>query len=64
MKLKSAANLSQYYLTRLEIDIRVNLDKTVIRRSVYNIFALLGDIGGFYGLFISIVTALLSVLNF
>ena len=64
MKLKSAANLSQYYLTRLEIDIRVNLDKTVIRRSVYNIFALLGDIGGFYGLFISIITALLSVLNF
>ena len=64
MKLKSAENFSQFYLTRLEIDIRVNLDKTMIRRSVYNTFALLGDVGGFYGLFISIATALISVLNF
>ena len=64
MKLKEFYNLSQYYETRLEIDIRVNRDKTIIRRSVYNIFALLGDIGGFYGLFVSIATTLLGVINF
>ena len=64
MKLKKGENLSHFYTSRLEIDIRVNQDKSVIRRSVYNTFALLGDVGGFYGLVLSIVTALLSVLNF
>ena len=64
MKLKQTNNLSRYYYSRLEIDIRVNKDKTIIRRSVYNIFALLGDIGGFYGLFVSIATTLLSIINF
>ena len=64
MKLKSADNLSSFYRTRLEMDIRVNKDRTKIQRVVYNTFALLGDIGGFYGLFVSIATALLGIINF
>ena len=64
MKLRAAANLGEYYETRLEIDIIVNKDRTKIQRAVYNTFALLGDIGGFYGLFVSIATALLGIINF
>lgn len=64
MKLKEFYNLSKFYYTRVEIDIRVNRDKTIISRSVYNIFALLGDIGGFYRLFVSIATTLLGVINY
>ena len=64
MKLKSTENQSVFYETRLEIDIRVNRDKNIIRRSVYNTFALLGDVGGFYGLCVTIAATLLSMINF
>ena len=64
MKLRAAENLGQYYETRLEIDIIVNKDRTKIQRAVYNTFALLGDIGGFYGLFVSIASTLLGIINF
>ena len=64
MKLSTAENLGQYYHTRLEIDIFMNRDKTIIRRSVYNTFALLGDVGGFYGLCVTVATTLLSIINY
>ena len=64
MKLRSADNLSNWYETRLEVDLHVNKDRTKIQRAVYNTFALLGDVGGFYGLFVSIATTLLGIINF
>ena len=64
MKLKSSENRSSFYDTRLEVDIKMNPDLTIIRRSVYNTFALLGDVGGFYGLLFSISTSLLSIINY
>ena len=64
MKLRSSSNSSEYYDTRLELDIRVNKDRTKIQRAVYNIFALLGDIGGFYGLFVSFAATLLGIINY
>ena len=64
MKLATVENVSSYYETRLEIDIRVNKDRNVIRRSVYNTFSLLGDVGGFFGLCTSIASALLGIINF
>ena len=35
-----------------------------IDRSVYNTFMLLGDVGGLFGLMVSVATFLLSILNF
>ena len=42
----------------------MNLDLIKVRRSVFNTFALLGDIGGFYGLFVSIFASLHSFINY
>ena len=64
MQLVNVENASNYYETRLEIDIRVNKDRNIIRRSVYNTFSLLGDVGGFFGLCTSIASALLGIINF
>ena len=35
-----------------------------IDRSVYNTFMLLGDVGGLFGLMVSVATFVLSILNF
>ena len=64
MKLKTTDNIVFDYNTRLEIDMRVNIDRTIIERSVYNSFHLASDIGGFYGLLASFATTLLSFINF
>ena len=39
-------------------------DVVKIDRSVYNTFMLLGDVGGLFGLFVSISSSLLSILNY
>ena len=39
-------------------------DVKTIKRQVYNSFMLLGDVGGFYGLFVSISVSVLSVINY
>ena len=64
MKLKSSEPVGTYYETRLEIDIRVNVDRIIIERSVYNFFAFFSDIGGFHGLLASFASTLLSIINF
>ena len=52
------------YLTRAQISINMNLDTQTNSRNVYNTFSLLGDIGGFYGLFVSFASVILGILNF
>ena len=64
MKLKSSEDRTTWYNNRLEIDITMNQDLTIIRRSVYNTFSILGDIGGFYGLLFWISNSLLSIINY
>ena len=39
-------------------------DVKTIKRQVYNSFMLIGDVGGFYGLFVSISFSILSVINY
>ena len=42
------------------------MDKDVyaVERSVYNFLMLLGDVGGLYGIFVSIAATLLGILNY
>ena len=42
----------------------MNRDLLNIERSVYNIFMMLGDIGGLYGLFVSFASIVLGYINF
>ena len=42
----------------------MNFDLKTVNRSVYNFFNLLGDVGGLYGLFFSLLAALNGFLNF
>ena len=46
------------------ITIQMDLDTQTINRSVYNTLNLLGDIGGFYGLFAAFGTFILGILNY
>ena len=39
-------------------------DIEIIERQVYNVFMLLGDIGGFAGLLYSIIASILSIITF
>jgi len=39
-------------------------DLNKVSRSVYTVFALLGEVGGLYGLFVSAASTLLSVIDF
>ena len=39
-------------------------DMIMIERTVFNVFTLLGDIGGFYGLLISIFATIHGILNY
>ena len=42
----------------------MNYDLKTVNRSVYNFFNLLGDVGGLYGLFYSVLLTLNGFLNF
>ena len=42
----------------------MNFDVIKLERSVVNTFALLGDIGGFYGLFVSIFASFYSLIHY
>ena len=39
-------------------------DVTTVSRKVYTFFMLLGDVGGFYSLFVSIAATILNVVNY
>ena len=50
--------------TRYLLTYSMNLDVTKLERSVFNFFTLLGDIGGFYGLLVSIFATLHGFVNY
>ena len=49
---------------RLHLEFNLNRDVTVVTRQVYNSFQLLGDVGGIYGLLISLSSTILGILNY
>ena len=50
--------------TRLQLRYVMSHDVIMIERTVFNIFTLLGDIGGFYGLLVSIFATVHGILNY
>lgn len=42
----------------------MDMDTTIVTRSVYNLFMLLGDVGGIYGILVYIASTILSVITF
>lgn len=52
------------YNSRLTIDFAMDMNKTIIERSVYNSFMLLGDVGGFTGFVGYIASVLVSIFTF
>ena len=42
----------------------MNFDLKTVNRSVYNFFNFLGDVGGLYGLFFSLLATLNGFINF
>ena len=50
--------------TRLQIFFTVDLDVTMIDRTVYSTFMLLGDVGGFSGLLFTFGSSLVSLLTY
>ena len=42
----------------------MNRDVITIKRQVYNLLELLGDVGGLYGLFVSVVSTVLGITNY
>ena len=64
-EIKKASDVSQnaYYRTRFELRIKMNKDTTIIHRNIYNVFTLLGDIGGFYVVSFSLAAAFLNIIN-
>ena len=50
--------------TRLQLFFTVNQDVTVISRTVYSTFMLLGDVGGFTGLLYYVGSSIVSFLTY
>ena len=50
--------------SRLELSIQMDRDVTKVKREVYNSFMLLGDIGGLFGLFVSVFASILGITNY
>ena len=47
-----------------EFDFHYERDVVKIDRAVYNTFMLLGDVGGLFGILVSITSSLLGILNY
>ena len=52
------------YNNRMSFTFLMDKDVLKVERQVYNIFMLLGDVGGIYGLLVSIAASLIALLNF
>ena len=52
------------YYRRLEMNFAIDPSVTLVDREVYNIFMLLGDVGGFSGLLLSLGAILIGIINF
>ena len=51
-------------LTRLDINLFMNRDVITIKRQVYNSIMLLGDVGGLFGIFLSVSATILGITNY
>ena len=49
---------------RLQIDFTLDPRVTIMERQVYNVFMLLGDVGGFSGLLFTLGAILIGIVNF
>ena len=60
----SQSSNTEAYNTRYSVIFELDNDVQVIDRSVFNLFVLLSDVGGLYGLFISAISTILIVINY
>ena len=49
---------------RLQVDLHLDAEVTLINREVYNLFMLLGDVGGLSGFLLATGSVLMSVIDF
>ena len=52
------------FFTRLQLNYEMSLDSILITRNVYNLFTLLGDVGGLFGLLVSVASWFSGILSF
>ena len=52
------------FYARLQLAFQLDNEVTLVERSVYNIFMLLGDVGGFSGLLYAVGAVLIRISNF
>ena len=64
MKELIAETRTKNFNTRLQLKYVMSHDMIMIERTVFNIFTLLGDIGGFYGLIVSIFATIHGIINY
>ncbi len=60
----SQSSNTESYDARYSVIFEMGNDVKVIDRSVFNLFVLLSDVGGLYGLFISAISTILVAINF
>ena len=53
-----------HYRIRFELEFMATRDVTTVQRIVYNLFMLLGDVGGFSGFLVTLATVLVSLLTY
>ena len=51
-------------MTKLGIEIEMDRDVVTVKREVYNFVMLLGDVGGLFGLFVSVFASIQGVTNY
>ena len=49
---------------RLELKINMDRDVITVKREVYNLFMLLGDVGGLFGLFVTTFSTIIGFINY
>lgn len=55
---------TEYFATRFQINYEMSLNSVLTTRSVYNLFTLLGDVGGLFGLLLSVAAWFSGILTF
>jgi len=51
-------------LTRLDLYFFMNRDVITVKRQVYDSIMLLGDVGGLFGLFVSVASTIIGIANY
>ena len=64
IKEESTEARTEDFATRYSQRIEMSFNVTKISRSVYNIFALIAEVGGLYGLFLVLAAGIANFFNF